>query len=137
MKLTIQEAQSVMAAAVAKALEIEVPMNIAVLDAGGHLQSFLRMDGALLGSIDIALNKAKTAVLFEANSETLWEYCKPGAPAPGLELTNHVLVTFAGGIPLRAGAEVLGAIGVSGGAVSDDAAVATAGAAAFTARSNH
>lgn len=131
MKLTTQDAQAVIAAAVAKAVEIKVPMNIAVLDAGAHLKAFLRMDGAVLGSIDIALKKAKTAVLFEANSEAIWEYCKPGAPAPGLELTNDVLATFAGGIPLRARNDVLGAIGVSGGAVSQDAVVAAAGAAAF------
>jgi uncharacterized protein GlcG (DUF336 family) len=131
MKLTTQDAQAVMAAAIAKATDIKVPMNIAVLDAGAHLKAFLRMDGAVLGSIDIALKKAKTAVLFETNSEAVWEYCKPGAPAPGLELTNDVLATFAGGIPLRAGSEIVGAIGVSGGAVSQDASVAAAGAAVF------
>ena len=65
------------AAAVVKATDIKVPMNIAVLDSGAHLKAFLRMDGAVLGSIDIAFKKAKTAVLFEANSEAVWEYCKP------------------------------------------------------------
>lgn len=134
MKLTTQDAQAAIAAAAAKAADIKVPMNIAVLDAGAHLKAFLRMDGAVLGSIDIALRKARTAVFFETSSEALWEYCKPGAPAPGLELTNGVLVTFAGGIPLRAGGEVIGAIGVSGGAVSQDALVAGAGAAVFNAK---
>jgi uncharacterized protein GlcG (DUF336 family) len=134
MKLTTQDAEAVIAAAVARASDIKVAMNIAVLDAGAHLKAFLRMDGAVLGSIDIALKKAKTTVLFEANSEAIWDYCKPGAPAPGLELTNDVLAVFAGGIPLRAGDEVIGAIGVSGGAVSQDAAVAAAGAAAFNTR---
>jgi len=133
MKLTVEQAQSVMTAAVAKAAALSVPMNIVVLDAGGHLKAFLRMDGALLASIDIARKKAKTSVLFEANSESVWEYCKPGAPAHGLEHTNHVIVTFAGGVPLRVGDEMLGAIGVSGGAVSEDAEVAAAGAAAFNA----
>jgi len=90
------------------------------------------MDGALLGSIDIAQRKARTAVLFEANSEALWDYCKPGAQAPGLELTNGILATFAGGIPLKtADGETLGAIGISGGAVAQDAEVARAGANAF------
>jgi uncharacterized protein GlcG (DUF336 family) len=136
MKLTTQNAQAVIAAAVAKATEIKMPVNIAVLDPGAHLKAFLRMDGAVLGSIDIALKKAKTAVLFETNSEAIWEYCKPGAPAPGLELTNDVLATFAGGVPLRAGTEIVGAIGISGGAVSQDASVAAAGAAAFAASLN-
>jgi uncharacterized protein GlcG (DUF336 family) len=131
MKLTTLDAQAVMSAAIAKAAELAVPMNIVVLDAGGHLKAFLRMDGALLGSIDIAQKKAKTSVLFESNSEAVWEYCKPGAPAHGLELTNQILATFAGGMPLRAGSDMRGAIGVSGGAVSEDAAVAAAGAAAF------
>lgn len=134
MKLTTQDVEAAIAAAVDKAVDIKVPVNIAVLDAGAHLKAFLRMDGAVLGSIDIALKKARTAVLFESNSEAIWEYCKPGAPAPGLELTNDVVVTFAGGIPLRAGSEVVGAIGVSGGAVLQDALVAGAGAAAFDAR---
>jgi uncharacterized protein GlcG (DUF336 family) len=131
-KLTIQQAQTVVAAATAEASEMKVPMNIAILDAGGHLKAFVRMDGAVLGSIDVAMKKAKTAILFETNSEAVWDYCKPGAPAPGLELTNGVLVTFAGGIPLRTtGGEVIGAIGISGGAISQDARVAQAGATAF------
>jgi uncharacterized protein GlcG (DUF336 family) len=134
MRLGTQQAQAVVAAAANKAAEIKVPMNIAVLDAGGHLKLFLRMDGAVLGSIDVAVKKAKTAVLFEANSEAVWEYCKPGAPAQGLQFTNDILVTFAGGIPLKTGDGVmLGAIGVSGGEVSQDAQVARAGAAAFIA----
>jgi uncharacterized protein GlcG (DUF336 family) len=132
MKLTALQAQAVVAAAAARATEIKAPMNIAVLDAGGHLKSFLRMDGAVLGSMDIAMKKAKTAVLFEINSEAVWEYCKPGAPAEGLQLTNDILVTFAGGIPLKTReGELLGAIGISGGEVSQDAQVAMAGAAAF------
>jgi uncharacterized protein GlcG (DUF336 family) len=133
MKLTTQQAQAVIAAATRRAQELNVPMNIAVLDDGGHLKSFVRMDGAVLGSIDVAMKKAKTAVLFQVNSEAVWEYCKPGAPAPALELTNGLLAPFAGGIPLRNDCEVLGAIGVSGGAVPQDADVARAGAAAFPA----
>ena len=131
-KLTTRQAQATIAAAAAKAAEIRVAMNIAVLDAGGHLKAFLRMDGALLGSIDIAQRKARTAVLFEANSEALWTYCRPDGPAPGLELTNGILATFAGGIPLKTAAgETMGAIGISGGAVTQDAEVARAGANAF------
>jgi uncharacterized protein GlcG (DUF336 family) len=131
LKLTTERAQSLIDAAITKAVEINVPMNIAVLDAGGHLKAFVRMDGAVLGSIDVAMKKAKTAVLFEANSEVVWEYCQPGAPAHGLENTNGVLAPFAGGIPLRVEGEVLGSIGISGGAVSQDAAVAAAAAAIF------
>ena len=106
---------------------------IAVLDAGAQLKAFSRMDGAVLGSIDVAMKKARTAALFEVNSEAVWEYCKPGAPGHALELSNGGLAPFAGGIPLKGTAgELIGAIGVSGGAVSQDFEVAQAAAAAFT-----
>jgi uncharacterized protein GlcG (DUF336 family) len=131
MSLTEQTVERAIAAGRAAAREIGVPMNIAVLDAAAHLKSFVRMDGALLGSIDIALGKAKTAALFGMNSEAVGEFCKPGGSSPGLELTNGLLVIFAGGVPIRDGAGcLLGAIGVSGGAVAQDAQVAQAAAAA-------
>jgi uncharacterized protein GlcG (DUF336 family) len=122
---------AVLAAAEAKAAEIGVPMNVAILDAGSNLKAFLRMDGALIGSIDIALKKAKTSAVFGMNSETIGEFCKPGGTSPGLEQTNGGLVVFAGGIPLRdAAGDLIGAVGVSGGAVAQDFAVAEAAAAA-------
>jgi len=131
MSLTEQIVERAIEAGRAAAREIGVPMNIAVLDAAAHLKSFVRMDGALLGSIDIALGKAKTAALFGMNSEAVGEFCKPGGSSPGLELTNGVLVIFAGGVPIRDGTgALLGAIGVSGGAVAQDAHVAQAAAAA-------
>lgn len=134
MQITSHQAQAVIAAGEAKASEVGVPMNIAMLDGGGHLKAFARMDGAVLGAIDIALKKAKTAILFGMNTEAVGEYCKPGAPAQGLAATNDVLVVFAGGIPLRnEDGEVIGAVGVSGGAVDQDLAVALAAAAAFIA----
>ena len=131
MTLTEEIAVAAIAAARGAASEIGVPMNIAVLDAGGHLKAFARMDGALLGSIDIAFGKAKTAVLFGMNSEAVGEFCKPGGPSPGLELTNGTLVVFAGGVPIhdRDGG-VIGSVGVSGGAVEQDLLVARAAASA-------
>lgn len=135
MGITIAQAQAVIDAACARASALGVPAVISVIDGGCHLKAFQRMDGAPLGSIDIALGKARTAALFACNSEDVWEYCKPGAPAPGLELSNGGLMTFAGGISLKSGdGAVLGAIGVSGGAVSQDQDIARAGAAAFSAR---
>ena len=82
MQLTSHQAQAVVDGAEAKARELGLPVIIAVLDSGAHLKAFRRMDGAVLGSIDIAIRKAKTAVLFQTKSENVWEYCKPGAPAP-------------------------------------------------------
>ena len=77
------------------ATAIGVPMNLAVTDGGGHLLAFARMDGAILGSIDIALSKAKTSILFNGPSEGLWELCKPGGPAPATEYTNGGLIPYA------------------------------------------
>jgi uncharacterized protein GlcG (DUF336 family) len=129
MDISQAHSDSVIAAAKAKATEIGVPMNVAVLDAAANLKAFLRMDGALLGSIDIALGKAKTAALFGMNTEAVGEFCKPGGTSPGLESTNGGLVVFAGGIPLHdRDGRVVGAVGVSGGSVAQDFAVAEAAA---------
>jgi uncharacterized protein GlcG (DUF336 family) len=129
MQITPHLARAMIAAGEAKAVEVGVPMNIAVFDGGGHLKAFARMDGALLGSIDIALKKAKTAVLFGMNSEAVGEFCKPGGPAPGLAATNDGLVVFAGGVPIRNEAgDVIGGVGISGGSVDQDYAVALAAA---------
>jgi uncharacterized protein GlcG (DUF336 family) len=130
--LTARQAQAVIDAAQTKADEICVPVVIAVLDAAAWLKAFRRMDGAVLASIDIAIKKARTAALFAANSEDVWEYCKPGAPAHSLELTNGGLAPFAGGVPLKKpNGQLVGAVGVSGGAIAQDLEIARAAAAAF------
>jgi len=127
MHLSLSEAQTIAERAHAHAEIIGVPMNIAVVDAGGHLLTFARMDKAILASIDIALRKAKTSVLFNNPSEALWEYCKPGGPAPSTENTNGGLIPFAGGVPIRAAdGSLIGAIGVSGGMPGQDGEVARA-----------
>ncbi|EJJ29962.1 GlcG/HbpS family heme-binding protein [Rhizobium sp. CF142] len=132
--ITTDEARRVIAAGEARAREIGVPANIAVLDAGAHMKAFVRMDGALLGSIDIAVNKARTAALFSMRTEAIGEFCKPGGTSFGLEQTNGGLVVFAGGIPLTDGRKiVIGAVGVSGGAVAQDLEIAQAAAAALAA----
>ena len=138
MPLSSSQARAVIGAAEAKASAMGVPVIIAVVDAGVHLKAFTRMDGAVLASIDIALKKARTAALFQSNSEAVWEYCKPGAPAPGLELTNGGLAPFGGGIPLKSAAgELLGAVGVSGGAGAQDMEIARAAAGALAGDSVH
>jgi len=130
--LTIDIARKIIAAGEARAHEIGVPVNIAVLDAGASLKVFARMDGALLGSIDIALGKARTAALFGMRTEEIGEFCKPGGSSPGLEQTNGGLVVFAGGIPLiDASGSLIGAVGVSGGAVAQDLDIAEAAVAAL------
>jgi uncharacterized protein GlcG (DUF336 family) len=131
--VTLSAGQAVLEAARAKARQIGVPMNIAVVDEGSNLVAFVRMDGAWLGSIDIAQNKAYTARAFDMPTIELAPLAQPGGPLYGIEASNHGLViVFAGGIPLLSDGRVVGAIGVSGGAVEQDQAVAEAGVAAFS-----
>ena len=133
MKLTSQAAEAMIEVAAAKAGELGIAVNIAVLDSGAHLKAFRRMDGAALGAIDLAIRKAKTAALFQMNSEDIWQFVKPGAPAEGMQFSNGILVTFAGGLLLKSpDGEIVGAIGVSGGTVPQDGEIVAAGAAAFT-----
>jgi uncharacterized protein GlcG (DUF336 family) len=132
MQLTSHQAQSIVEGAESKARELGISIVTAVLDAGAHLKALRRMDGAVLASVDIAIRKASAAALFQANSEAIWEYCKPGAPAQGLQLTNGGLATFGGGMPLKQpDGTVVGALGVSGGSVPQDMEVARAALAAF------
>jgi uncharacterized protein GlcG (DUF336 family) len=131
--LTNLQADRIIAAGRSRAEAIGVPVNIALLDAGAHLKAFSRMDGAVLGSIDVALGKARTAALFQTASAAVWDYCKPGAPAPGLERSNGGLMTFPGGLPLLVDGNTVGAVGVSGGTPTQDLDIAEAAAAALSA----
>ena len=133
MAITLSLAESIIAAAKQKATEIEVPMNIAVVDRGSNLVAFVRMDGAWLGSKDIAIKKAQTANYFDMNSGELGKLSQPGEPLYGIEITNSGLVSFPGGVVLKdALGSVVGAVGVSGGTVKQDQTVAEAGAKAFS-----
>lgn len=130
--ITLTEAHRVVEAARQKAEEIGVMQNIAVVDEGNHLKAFMRMDGAWLGSIDIAINKAKTARGFDMSSEALGKMSQPDEPIFGIHTTNDgKVIIFGGGIPLQRGQHIVGAIGVSGGLVPQDIEVAEAGVAAF------
>ncbi|AVZ77061.1 glycolate utilization protein [Streptomyces lunaelactis] len=125
MSIKLEAAQAMIEKARAHAVAIGVPMNIAVVDGGGHLVAFARMDGSILGSIEIALAKAKTSVLFNGPSENLWEFCKPGGPAPATEYTNGGLIPYAGGLPVHDdNGTLIGAIGISGGMPVQDGEVA-------------
>jgi uncharacterized protein GlcG (DUF336 family) len=128
--ITCSQADSILQATRSKAEEIGIAVCVVVVDAGGNLKGLSRMDGAWLGSVDVAIKKAKTSVLFEMETQTVWEFCNPDGPAHGIELTNGGLITFAGGIPLKTPiGQLLGAVGVSGGRVDQDASVARAGLA--------
>ena len=130
--VTVDEAETVIAAAKAKAAEIGQPMNIAVVDDGGHLVAFARMDGAIKASIDISQRKARTSVLMNLPTDALSEVTQPGAELYGLEWTSGGLVTFGGGMLLTRDGETVGAVGVSAGSVAQDMEVAAAGVAALS-----
>jgi len=127
--ITLEKALLLIDAAKSKAIELGVAASVVILDPGVNLKAFARMDGSWLGSIDVAIKKAKTSVLFEMETQIVWEIGNPQAQAHGIELTNDGLVTFAGGIPLKDSGRLLCAIGVSGGLVAQDYKVACAGAA--------
>ena len=121
-------------AARAKADKLGVSMNIAVVDVGANLVAFARMDGAWLGSISIAQNKAYTARAFDMTTKDLAKISQPGDPAYGIAVSvDHKVAIFPVGIPLKAGGEVVGAIDCSGGKPDQAHAVAgaVAGAEAF------
>ena len=129
--ITLKDARKIIAAAEKKSENVGQPMNIAVVDEGGNLVAHVRMDGAWLGSIDIAINKAFTARAFDITTRDLGANSQPGSQFYGIHASNHGRVMiFAGGVPLKANGQVVGAVGVSGGSGEQDQAVAEAAAAA-------
>ena len=131
--ISLTQAQQAVEAALSKSKEMGVKMDIAVVDAGANLKAFARMDGAWLGSIDIAQKKARTARWFDMPTGAIGELSQPGGPLYNIEHSNNGLITFPGGLPLKnAAGEVIGGIGVSGSSVEDDHAVASAGAGAVS-----
>jgi uncharacterized protein GlcG (DUF336 family) len=132
--LTLGDARRIIAAGERKATELRIPYNIAVVDAGGGLVSHVRMDGAWLGSVDIAINKAWTARAFDASTEDLAAMTQSGQQGFGLNTTNgSKVVIFGGGIPIKLDGAVIGAVGASGGTVEQDVAVARAALAGLSA----
>lgn len=130
--VTLADARRILVAAEKKAAAIGQPMNIAVADAGGNLVAHVRMDDAWLGSIDISIKKAFTSRAFDIATKDLASHSQSGEQFFGIHASNGGrIMIFAGGIPLKKGGKVVGAIGVSGGSGEQDHSVAEAGAAAF------
>ena len=130
--LSLDQAQNIITAAIDKSRQMNLKMDIAVVDAGGNLKGFARMDGAWLGSIDIAIRKAKTARYFDMPTGEIGKLSQPGGPLYQIEVSNGGLITFPGGVPIKdADGTIIGAVGVSGSTVENDHTVATAGAAAL------
>ena len=125
--LNSDDAQKMVAAAETKARSIGVAYCVAVVDAGGHLISFLRQDGALMGSIDLAIGKAVTARIFDKTTAELSSLAQSGRPLFGIQESNAgTVVIFGGGIPVWSEGVVIGAVGASSGTVEQDLAVAEA-----------
>ena len=132
MNITLEQAETVIAAAKAKAVALNTLMNIAVVDAGTNLIAFAHMDNAWLGSIDISQKKARTARYFNMNSGEIGKLSQPGGPLYNIEHSNGGLITFPGGVIIKnANGDIIGAVGVSGDTVENDHAVAQAGADAL------
>src|SRR5919109_5271279 len=114
MHVTIADAEAAIDAARTRATELGTQMCIAVVDSGANLKAFYRMDDAWVGSIDIAIKKAKTACFFTMGSGELGKLSQPGKPLYGIEHSNGGLITFPGGLPIIQGGVLFGAICVSG-----------------------
>ncbi len=131
--ISLQQAHAAVEAALEKSKQLNLKMDIAVVDAGANLKAFVRMDGAWLGSIDIAIKKARTARFFDMNTGEIGKLSQPAGPLYNIEHSNDGLITFPGGVPIKDSAgQVIGAIGVSGSTVENDHTVAEAGAAAVS-----
>lgn len=132
MDISLDQAHAVLMAAMKKAEELKIAQNIAVVDAGGNLKAFARMDGAWLGSIDIAIKKARTSRYFDMPTGDIGKLSQPGESLYMIEVSNGGLITFPGGVPIKtADGTIIGAIGSSGSTVKNDHAVSKAGAEAI------
>jgi uncharacterized protein GlcG (DUF336 family) len=127
MHVDLEKAEKAIAAAQKEAIKLKTKMCIAIVDSGANLKAFMRMDDAWVGSIDIAMKKAKTACFFTMGSGEIGKLSQPGGPLYGIEVSNQGLITFPGGLPIIEDGELIGAIGVSGSSVDNDHAVAEAG----------
>ena len=129
--ITLEAAQRMIAAAEAKAREMKIPMCIAVVDSDGTLKAFSRMDGAALLSVQIAQDKAYTAISWGMASHEWYDFVKGDAPLlHGIVKTDRLII-FGGGYPIKTPAGIIGGIGVSGGHYTHDMEVAQAGLAAL------
>lgn len=135
--LSLEDAKRMLSAAEEKAAGLGVAYNIAIVDAGANLVAFTRQDNALIGSIDLAIGKARTARLFDKATSVLAELAQPGAPLFGIQESNAGrVVIFGGGVLVTSGGVVVGAVGASAGTVEQDIAVAEAAVAAFGAEAH-
>lgn len=129
--MLLSDARQMIERCIAAAGALDVVCSIAIVDASGHLLSFVRQDGAIVGSAELAIDKAFTAHIFNNRTEVLGALAQPGAELYGIQHSHGGrIVVFGGGIPIRFEGRNIGAIGVSGGTVAEDIAIAEAGSLA-------
>jgi uncharacterized protein GlcG (DUF336 family) len=129
--ISLEAAQRLVAGAEAKAREMNIPMSIAVVDSDGTLKAFSRMDGAALLSVQIAQDKAYTAISFGMATHEWYDFVKNDPPLLHGIIKTDRLIVFGGGYPIKTDAGIIGGIGVSGGHYTHDMEVAQAGLAAL------
>ena len=129
--MNLERAQKAVLAGIEKSKELDTKMNIAIVDAGANLKSFARMEDAWLGSIDIAIKKAKTARFFDMDTGEIGKLSQPGGPLYNIEHSNQGLISFPGGVLIKDEGSIVGAAGVSGSSVENDHTVAEAVAKAY------
>ncbi len=130
--LSLVVANRLLTAATDRAASLEVLVSVAVVDQGGHLVAFCRMDGAEIAGPTLAVDKAFTSVAQSTSTSELAELAGPGGPLFGLQANGHGrYVIFAGGIPLRVNGVIVGGVGVSGASTTEDQSCAEAAAGLF------
>lgn len=126
--ITLSTAFRMIEASIAKADAIQVACSVAIVDHTGSLLHFVRQDGAFSGSAELAINKAFTAQIFNKRTDELAALAQPGAQLFGIQHSHGGRIAiFGGGIPIRLDRHAIAAIGVSGGSVEQDVAIAEAG----------
>lgn len=132
MSISHKQIQAGLEAGLKKAAEIKSPSSIAIVDEGRNLLGFVRMDSALLASIEISQAKAYTSRSLNMKTGDVMALVQPGGPLYGMETSHRsAFVVFAGGVPVTVGGAVVGAVGVAGGMPPDDEAIAEAVALAI------
>ncbi|PDT26383.1 cobalamin adenosyltransferase [Rhizobium sp. L9] len=129
--ILLSDAQQMIERSIAAARSLDLACSIAVVDSSGHLLSFIRQDGAMAGSAALAIDKAFTAHIFNKRTDALNALAQPGAELYGIQHSHGGrVVVFGGGIPIQFEGRTIAAIGVSGGTVAEDIAIAEAGSVA-------
>lgn len=133
-KLSLDAAKRLVEAAEQKSRQMGLASNIAIVDDGGNLILFHRMDHARIAGIEIAKNKAWTSVSMQMPTANLAQSALPGGPTFGINTTNFGrIVILGGGIPLMSGNQLVGGVGVSGGTSTQDIEIANAAVQALKA----